>query len=255
VAIQLRAANNGTASTTGPATLPLPAGTAAGDMVLFGFRLGATGKTLSQTGGTETWTIAQASDTVGGYTWLFGYHVYVSVVDAPQFSWDATTQAYTTSVIGLFSDAAGTLGIDSWPNEFDTATNTVNSVTPVAATAAGAAEASVILTVGRAATETVPTTFTYTPPSGWTLPASGDQWTGSANSRFSAAVYQLGMSGTVTPGSESLTDNQSGTYAFSVAHALVAETLPAGAAVVPQPFPQMRTELVRGHPGGRIIRA
>jgi hypothetical protein len=33
---------------------------------------------------------------------------------------------------------------------------------------------------------------------------------------------------------------------------------PSGAApgsTLPQPFPQMRTELVRGHPGGRIIRA
>lgn len=221
MAIQLRAATNGSASAAS-FTPTLPTGNQPGDFCAFIIRVGATGQTLSQTGGTGTWTLQyNTSDSSGGYTYAVAWRVLQSGDTAPTFSW-TTSNAYTYSIIGLYSDTGKTLNTDAWAIELDTTTSS-NSVTPNAVTASGSGEASVILTCARAATETVPTSFTYTPPSGWTLPANGDQWTGSANSRFSAVVYQLGLSGTVTPGAESLTDSSSGAYFFSVAHVLVSE--------------------------------
>ena len=230
----------GTANSVGSTstTLTLPTGQSAGDLLFAIIRVGSSAaQTWSQSGGTGTWTKQyDAADSAGGYSYTVWWRVMAGGDTAPTFSWTTSTTV-TWACGGFFSSTGGTLSIDTWATELDTGTSS-NSVTPNPATAAGSGEASIILSCARAATETTPASHTYTAPTGWTLPSGGDVWIGSANSRWSATVYQLGLSGTVTPGAETLTDASSGAYFFSVAHALVTETAAAGATPAPLVVPQ-----------------
>jgi hypothetical protein len=258
VAIQLRGATSagngsGTASNV---TIPITGWTGAdpqaGDVLFVVVRAGTASLTFTQTSG-STWTI-QNQGTIQSYSYMFASRVMQAGDTAPTFDW-VTAGRYCWAALALYSDIGGALSTDTWAAEVNSGA-AVNSVTPGAATAAGAGEASVILTCARATGNSASwASYTYTPPTGWTAPAGGviGDGTSTLNMRLGAAVYQLGVSGTVTPGSESLTDNVSDTFTFSTEHALVSEAGAAGPASVPYSFPQMRTELVPGGGGGRII--
>jgi hypothetical protein len=245
VAIQYRGTgtsgnSGGTAATTVTATLPT--GWAAGDLLFFTVRIGSSAVTgFSQTGGTGTWTIDfSAANSTGSYYKAVAHRLMAAGDTAPTFTW-TTSSTTCTSCGGFFSDAGWALSLEGFaagdPVENGTAGT---SVTPNAITAAGPGRASVIITDARASASGSPVSHTYTPPSGWTWnDGDGSFFAGGANARFSAHCYQLGVSGTVTPGSQSLTDSTSDTFFFSVFHALVAESQ-LGGPPVPQPPGRIR---------------
>jgi trimeric autotransporter adhesin len=228
VAIFLRAASadNSGAGTSTTITPTLPAGWQAGDLILIG---GATGVLpITQTGGSGSWTI-QSSDHIAGSGVLnsfVAWRVMAASDTAPTFTAAGTSVSWD-ACIALASTSANTmsLSIDVFAANLISGTG-LTSFTPGSATAAAAGEASVILTLSRAFTSGV-ATITYTPPAGWTAPAAGQSQFSSAgqHARIAAVAYQLGLSGTVTPGAETITDTLSDTFAASVYHALVRELL------------------------------
>jgi len=234
VAIQYRGTgtsgnSGGTAVTSVTATLP--AGWQPGDLLFFTVRIGSSAVTgFSQTGGTGTWaTDFSAANSTGGYYYAVAHRLMAAGDTAPAFGW-TTSSTTCTSCGGFFSDAGGVLSLEGYAAG-DPAQNAVagTSITPGAITAAGPGRASVIITDARASAAASPVSHAYTPPAGWTWnDGDGSFFAGGANARFSAHCYQLGVTGTVTPGSQSLTDSTSDNFFFSVFHALVAETPPPG---------------------------
>src|SRR5258707_1317317 len=238
MAIALRAAGTGAGSSSSVTsiTFTLPAGTTAGDLCLYCLKAGNTGQVISKTGGTGTWPIwQQASDAINAYTWMFGAYVLQPGDTAPTFGWTLASNT-VWSLTALTSTTGAVLSVDAWSAELEQQT-TVASVTPNAATAAGSGEASVVLILTRgSAPTTLSTSYTWTPPSGWTQDATGFFLSnGTFRGSFSGTCYQLGVGpGPVAPGSTTLTDTGGDTFFWSVAHVLVAESAGSRSSL-PQP--------------------
>lgn len=225
--------NNG-ASTDTSVTLTLPAGTTAGDFAACALRVGTTGLTFSQAGGTGAWTIQQqASDPAGGYSWMVAWRVLQPGDTAPAFGW-GTAGRHCWSCSSFYSDVQGVLSLDLFaPADPVNTGSGGTTVTPNPLTASGAGEASVIFTCARGTATSTPGTHTYTPPSGWTWDDGDNAWFAAGlNPRFAATCYRLLVSGTVTPGAETLTDDAGDVFFFTAMHAVIAET---GGVVLPVP--------------------
>lgn len=245
--------NNGTASDLS-VTITLPTGWQAGDILFVIIRVGTSAETITQTAGTGTWTIDfTTSNGVASYTIAVAHRVMASGDNAPTFSW-GTAGRQCWSCGGFYSDANGTLALDKWGATDPVQASTVNSIIPNSVAAANSNEASMVLTGARATASGSATSHAYTPPTGWTWNDGDGSFSASGlNARFAANAYNLNVSGTVTPGSESLTDSTSDTFFLAVYHALVSETVPPAVSL---PFSNLnisRTELI-GRAEGRVVR-
>lgn len=233
MAIQYRGTGtSGNAASNTTLTTTLPTGWAAGDLLFLVVRLGSSAVTgFSQTGGTGTWTIDfSGTNGTANVFYAFCRRLMASGDTAPTFSWTTSTSS-CWSCGGFFSDAGGTLALDGYAaSDPLIVTTPATTATPNAVTGAGGTEASMILTCNRGSAASSATSHTYTPPSGWTWNDGDNSFVaGGLNPRFAANAYQLGVSGTVTPGAETLTDSASDSFYWFAAHALVSETvLPAG---------------------------
>jgi hypothetical protein len=231
-ALSLRSAfgANSTTATSATSTgqITLPAGWQPGDMIFVIIRAGTTGQTITQTAG-STFAVGASSSNSGGFTTALAYRIMQAGDTAPTFGWGSgASWEYMGAAV---APPAGVIALDVAPAPL-VATTLANTFTPPAATAAGGAELSLLLTAGRH-NATGAYTLTYAPPAGWTTPAGGTDSYGDASNtgRMVAAAYQVPVGGgSVAPGTESITDSVSGTWTANVYHVLVSAT----AANIPQ---------------------
>ncbi len=254
MAIQYRgtgtSGNSGASSVTTQA-ITLPVGQAAGDILFLVLQMSSSAVTgISQTGGTGTWTTDfTAQFATANSTYFFAHRVMQAGDSAPTFSWTTST-GDTWSCGGFYSDASRPLVLDKFAvGDPLIVSSAATTATPNAVTAASSSEASLILTCVKGLNSASATTHTYTPPTGWTFNDGDGGWNNVAAGKPRAAFncYQLGQSGTVTPGAETLTDNASNTYFWEVVHALVSEIPLIKAQVV------MRMETI-SRSAGRVVR-
>jgi hypothetical protein len=230
--VQFRAANNGgTGTGTGSSQVcTLPTGWQAGDLCFVTVRIGNTGVTgFSQTSGTGAWNIEYSGvNSASTYYRAFAWRLLTATDTDPTFSW-TTSAGVTFANIAMYSDNGSILTVDTWASSdpLDTSVG-ANTTTPNPSTANYASDASVIITDGRATAAGTPSSGTYTPPSGWTAPANGQVFVTQSNARFSSTAYKINTgTGTISPGSQSFTDNLSQTYVFTTVHATIKESIPA----------------------------
>ena len=196
---------------------------AVGDIIVIaGVALSAS-NTVTQTAGTGSWTIL-SSDSNTNMTSFAAYRVYASGDTAPTFGFTSAEYAYV--MFALTPDASNTIAYDTKSAVLIT---TGTSLTPNSAVAAGSGEASVILSAFARTSHGTSSPGTYTPPTGWTT-IGALNITGSLSTYgFEvAAAQEIPVSGTVTPGAETITTNS---YA-NVYHLLIKESA-AAAAVIP----------------------
>lgn len=230
MAIQFRAATNVSWTTNATSqAFTLPTGWQPGDIGFVCLLVGTSAMSITQTGGTGTWTIQSSVSNSTGYTPAFAWRLLQAGDTGPTFGWGTATKGVGVC-LGFYSDAGRALSIDAWAAEQQTTSTTthttpsVNTLTP-----AGASEASVVLTVCRNSSSTTAVTFTsWAQYSGWTSGANTNvfQSISGSNAKFAAADYKLGVSGTVSPGTATLTDSAAGNYSFDLIHVLVSEAVP-----------------------------
>lgn len=236
-------------------TITLPAGQAAGDILFVALQTNnTTSQTFSQTGGTGTWTI-DFSATLTTYSYMFAHRLMQAGDTAPTFGWQ-NSQVWSWSCGGFYSDTAQPLSLDTYATG-DPKTNgsAATSITPNPATPTlGPNTASIILTSAGGNANGTSASHTYTPPPGWTFNDGDNAFMSYAarNATFAANAYQLRVTGTVTPGSQSLTDSSGDSFFFAVAHALVHEPV-IPVAVLPPQLVMMRTEPI-SRTASRVIR-
>jgi hypothetical protein len=227
------AGNNG--STTGTTISPslstgwTLAAPQSGDIVFIaGFAGFPSGSTWSQTSGTGTWTFRNAglNNTGGNFNTFCAYRLFDGTETDPVFTYGGSAGTRAWALIAVTPTPGNTIDIDSWSTDL-AVTTPANSFTPDSANVTtGTVVASVILTAARAAAN-ASAAITPTPPSGWAGTLSGADYSGysgGTNSRATLAhtCSKLGpMTGTVAPGSESLSSAQ--TLGATIFHVLLHE--------------------------------
>lgn len=208
--------NAGTAATH---AFTLPTGTAAGDFVALCMTVNASGQTVTQTGGTGTFTILSGNDGSGAHTYVFAYRLLQSGDTAPTLSWttstnyDSAIESWTSSINNMALDAAGTVA---------TTGTAGNSITVNSVAGAASGEASLILSLAHASTANAQSSHTWTPCSGYANRENSES--SSSPFRFVGIDDNLSTSSaTVAPGSESLTDSGSNTFFFSALQILITD--------------------------------
>jgi hypothetical protein len=190
--------------------------------------------------------LARVSGSGGGATELSWWAIDVPAADVGTAA-TITANSATNSAAMLIQEVAGLAAGNTTAAMLDGTPGTVQ----VAASASHAQPAY----TSTAANEYLAAAFTdsggpetYTAPAGYTPDANG--------------VNNSAVGDCVIAYKNSAGAAESGTWAFTgtftgvgTAYAVVAFQLAPAPVTVPQPFPQMRTELARGHPGGRVIRA
>lgn len=140
-----------------------------GDVVLLISSVSNSGQTVSQTGGSGTWTIHGADSNLSSSTALMSFaavRVWTGTETAPTFTWsNGGRNSWTVVAIG--SDSGETLSVDAWATT-ELAATTGTSHTPNAATASST-DFSVVLTAARA-TANGSTSIGVTPPGGGLAP-------------------------------------------------------------------------------------
>jgi len=213
----------GTSSLT--QTVTLPTGWAGGDFCLIGAEQGdVTTPTFTTPSG---WTLLDDGENSAAYSYCFYYRVLQAGDSNPTLT-SSVSAPWDWNSIGVYSTVGGTLSLDAHAT-LATTTSLGNTITPNAATASQAGDASLIMLSGRAGSTAVDiTSYTNSPPTGWTNGSSDvyQQNTSTTTQRMTASMYQLGLSaGTVTPGSDSFTTSASQTFRFAAEHVLVLETV------------------------------
>lgn len=244
MAIAPRCATNGTgtSATISPALTGWtnsgagPSGTAPaiGDIVFFVVGDNVASSTLSQSGGTGTWTIHSSDNNGGSAAMTSGvaWRVFDGTETAPTFT---ITSASKTNwvIIALAPDTSDTISIDVWSTvKLDTTAATTH--TPNAATAAGSGECSLVMGTC-AASSNGTTAFTFAAPTGWTIPSAGSVTNaGASNSKGHGTVvcYEENVgAGSVAPGAVTMDQSGTGTTTANLYQVLVLETAPP--AVIP----------------------
>jgi hypothetical protein len=234
VAIAPRCALSGSGSAsaitpalTGWTNIGGPSGTApvAGDIVFITGSLNAASLTVSQSGGTGTWTLHTTGESQTGLTSFAAFRVFDGTETSPSFIY-GTSKRFSWAMIALAPDAANTISIDVWATtNIDTVAATTHTAN--AATAAGSGECSLILGDDISSANGT-SAMVFTAPTNWTLPASASATnTGTASTKGygSSIAYRTGQSGTVTPVAETMTGGTvGGNTQANMYHVLVMET-------------------------------
>ncbi len=150
------------AGTGSSATVTLPASWAAGDLAVVALTVHATGQAPACTG----WTTRYGDG--NGYTWATATRSLEAGDSNPVFTWSQSAD-WDAACCALTPDVSYSLSVTSHPA--DTSAGPGSQVTPPPATAA-AGDASVLLVTGRAASAVAVSSYSLTPPSGWTLAAA-----------------------------------------------------------------------------------
>jgi hypothetical protein len=227
--------NASSSSTTQSVTLPT--GWQARDFCVIGGRVGnATGTFTTPAG----WNVINAATyATGGYAYCFYYRVLQAGDANPTFTYSvASTWCWVS--IGIYSDVAAALSLDAQGAAVTQNATAGTTFTPPAAIATGSGEASIIVTVGRNSAVISVSAGATTPAAGWTAGAIDVALLNSGNNfRIGATYYQLGVSGTVTPGSFSFTTTGgAATIFFTSQQVLVKEAAGAPASLLPQQLKQ-----------------
>jgi hypothetical protein len=180
-----------------------PSGTspASGDFVVIVGTIASASQSVTQTAGTGTWTI-QASDNNAGpatMTVWVAYRIFNGSETTPTFGWATAARVTWTAV--TFAPAAGqVLSVDAWAvSQIDT----VVSTTHTANAASGSLPDTSVILSGAAANAGATNPVTFSGPTGWSaVAANSEQITSRAMS--SGVCYQSGVSGTVTPGAQTI---------------------------------------------------
>jgi hypothetical protein len=200
-----------------------PSGTSpvSGDFVVIIGTVAAASQTVTQTAGTGTWTI-QASDNNAGpatMTVWVAYRIFNGTETTPTFSW-ATTARVTWTVVAFAPAAGQSLAVDVWAaSQIDTVASTTHTANP--ATASGTDTSAILSGAVANAGDANPVTFSG--PTGWTaIAANSEQVTGRAMS--SGICYQASVTGTVTPGAQTIEGGTTTTTptAANLYHVLIA---------------------------------
>jgi hypothetical protein len=175
-----------------------------GDLGVIVGILAAGFKTVTQTGGTGTWIIqSQGMNNGGQFTDFLAYRIIDTGDTEPTFGWGISSVEIAWTICFFRPTDGMVLGLDVAP--LTQVTTLANTFTPPAATATGPGEVSVILTAAQTGATGV-NAITQTTPTGWTLIGS-TQTSGTSldvNS-YTGVAWQGNQSGTVTPGTETLT--------------------------------------------------
>ena len=248
--------SSGTGTTAAPAitgwtTIPAgPGGTApvAGDLVIITGGVDAASQTVTQTGGTGTWTIL--TDVNTGWTfrpttvWL-AYRYWDGTETAPTFTWGTSSRS-TWVIMAFAPDAGNAIAIDVWAADLnDSAAASTHTPNPATVTAGNTDLSMCMATIVGSANAATGSTFSP-PPTGWTVPSGGtinNSGTASRPNLGTAFCYRASQTGTVTPGAWTLQGSGTTTTAY-VQHVLLTE-IPAAAS--PMPAQPGQTWLRRFH--------
>ena len=248
--------SSGTGTTAAPAitgwtTIPAgPGGTApvAGDLVIITGGVDAASQTVTQTGGTGTWTIL--TDVNTGWTfrpttvWL-AYRYWDGTETAPTFTWGTSSRS-TWVIMAFAPDPGNTVTIDVWAADLnDSAAASTHTPNPATVTAGNTDLSMCMATIVGSANAATGSTFSP-PPTGWTVPSGGtinNSGTASRPNLGTAFCYRASQTGTVTPGAWTLQGSGTTTTAY-VQHVLLTE-IPAAAS--PMPAQPGQTWLRRFH--------
>jgi hypothetical protein len=175
---------------------------AVGDMVFVIGAIIAATQTITQTGGTGTWTIKSSDDNANGVeplTTFVAYKKWAGTETAPTFAWQATA-SYACVAQAIGADANSTLDIEVWATlKVDTTAGTTH--TPNSLSAANIDE-SLILIAGVASGNGT-TAISTSAPSNWTKPTSAVRSTAGTSTTpgcGAGTFYRSSQTGTITPG-------------------------------------------------------
>lgn len=214
----------GTPATT--QTVTLPAGWQAGDFCLIGGEQNVASVPSFTT--PAGWTHVDDGSNSASFAYCWYWRV-LQAGDANPVLTSSVSGAWDWNSAAVYSAASGTLSFDAAAATV-TVTTLGSTVTPGAATASQAGDASLIAIAGRAGSGTADiTSWACAPPSGWVNGASDVYLVNatSSNQRMSANMYQTGLpAGSVAPGGVSFTTTAVQTFRFAATQVLVAETIP-----------------------------
>lgn len=240
MAATLRAASSANLGSTAAASVTptLPTGATTGDIV---YILVATGSSSAASWSATTgWTLLDgATGTINsggtGHATNVAWKVLAAGDGAPTISW--TNGGKTTWVAIAFQPGAGeTLAHDL--SATPTVSSTLASTHTPPSLAAGADSGVSVLLNGSRAGSAGSTAITTTPPTNWTEPTNGDNSTAVGTTTTTRQVgaevcYQLAQTGTITPGTETITGGTAGgTTTANLYHVLLTST---GATAAPVP--------------------
>lgn len=240
MALSTRAASGGQGGSTtfNSQAMTFPAGTTTDDLVYCIVSVNAVATSPTAAG----WTCVVDSNATTTHSLITAYRTIQAGDTAPTISWTGTAAKIAWVVVTL-QPAAGQQAVHSG---FGTVVNTGTAATthtPPAFAAGALSGASVLLNVFRTGANGA-TGVTCTAPTNWTEPTNGDQTTAvTAGARQVAAEVSVraAQTGTITPGSETITISSSAIlqHAFAVEQALV--TAPVAVDVIQQ------AALIRAH--------
>lgn len=220
MALSTRAASGGQngSSAVSSQVVTFPTGTTTNDLVYVIISVNASTSNPAATG----WTCTSTNQSTT-HSLIIAYRTILAGDTAPTITWTGSDKASWVAV--ALQPAAGQMAVHSG---FGTATNTgsaATSHTPPAFSAGALSGASVLLNAFRTGANGA-TGVTTTPPTNWVEPTNGDQTTAiTAGARQVAAEVsvQAGQTGTITPGSETISVSSSAIlqHAFAVEQALV----------------------------------
>ena len=229
MAVTFRAASGSQSSTAAlTASVTQPASAATGDLVIAGFTV-KDAQTFTAKAG---WTLEQNANGNSNVSTTATYWKVLTAGDTwpTSFSWTGSSVKFAWVAAAFTPGAGNSMTVDGEAAvKVDT---TATTHTANARTAVAGSVCSVIFNLHRNSASGA-TGATVTAPTNWTEPANGDQTTASgtttALSQLGAEVcYRTGQSGTVTPGSctLSLTGTQN-TYHFLLTDPAAATTVNA----------------------------
>lgn len=247
MALSTRAASGGQNGSTSVASqaVTFPTGTTTNDLVYVIISVNASTSSPAATG----WTCTSINQSTT-HSLIIAYRTILAGDTAPTITWTGSGKAAWTAV--TLQPAAGQQAAHSG---FGTAVNTgtaATSHTPPSYAAGAASGASVLLNAFRTGANGA-TGVTTTAPTNWTEPTNGDQTTAvTTGARQVAAEVSVrtGQTGTITPGSETITVSSSAIlqHAFAVEQA-APPTVDAGAdasVLVNTAFSRTATETLNG---------
>lgn len=216
MALSVRAASGGQNGSTLVASqaVTFPTGTTTNDLVYVIISVNATVTSPTATG----WNPQVISNATTTHSLIICYRTILAGDTAPTITWTGSAKASWTAV--TLQPAAGQQAAHSG---FGTAVNTgtaATSHTPPNFAAGGASGASVLLNAFRTGANGA-TGVTTTAPTNWTEPTNGDQTTAVTSTQRQVAAevsVRAGQTGTITPGSETITVSSSAIlqHAFAV---------------------------------------
>lgn len=226
MALSTRAAAGGQngSSTVASQVITFPAGTTTDDLVYIIISVNAVATSPAAAG----WTCSVDSNGTTTHSLIIAYRTIVVGDAAPTITWTGTAKASWVAV--TLQPAAGQQAVHSGFGAVVNTGSANTTHTPPAFAAGALSGAAVLLNVFRTGANGA-TGVTTTAPTNWTEPANGDQTTAiTAGARQVAAEVSVraGQTGTVTPGSETISVSSTAIvqHAFAVETPLVAAPVP-----------------------------